>query len=312
MKRKMTKLQIVKELHKPARRKFVQRCTQMRGIDDTYQIDLVEMIPYAKQNRHYKYILTIIDIFSKYAWAFPIKNKTSLCVMNEMKKLFNEGHVPKNIHSDMGKEFYNAKFRQLMNEYNINHYSTFTSKKAAIVERFNRTLKNNMWQKFHLQGSHNWIKILPSLLWKYNNTKHRTIQMKPNEVSKHDESRLLKTVYKNVLYFDDQYFKFRVNDYVRISKFKSVFEKGYMPNWTTEIFQITSVQPTQPVTYLLKDYQNNEIKGAFYAKELQKVAHPNTYLVEKIIRRGPNNRYYVKWLGFDSTHNSWIHKKDLV
>lgn len=308
----MSKLQIVKELHRPARKNFERRHTQMRGIGDTYQIDLVEMIPYAPQNRHYKYILTVIDIFSKFGWAYPVKNKTSVCIVDEMKKLFNSGHVPRNIHSDMGKEFYNSKFRELMNQHNINHYSTFTSTKAAIVERFNRTLKHKMWQMFHMQGSHKWLAILPTLLREYNNTKHRKIRMKPTDVSKRDEQRLLNTVYKDVTIFDESRIKFKVNDYVRISKFKTTFEKGYMPNWTTEIFQISSIQRTQPITYLIKDEQNNVIRGAFYTEELQKVVHPHTYLVEKIIRRRPRDQLYVKWLGFDSTHNSWIHKNDLL
>lgn len=307
----MSKLQIVKELHRPARKNFERRHTQMRGIGDTYQIDLVEMIPYASQNRQYKYILTVIDIFTKFSWAFPVKNKTSVCIVNEMKKLFKSGHVPRNIHSDGGSEFYNQNFRALMNQYNINHYSTFTSIKCAIVERFNRTLKHKMWRMFHMQGTHKWLAILPTLLQEYNNTKHRKIRMKPADVSKRDEQRLLNTVYKDVTIFDNR-IKFKLDDYVRISKFKTAFEKGYMPNWTTEIFQIASIQRTQPTTYLIKDAQNNVIRGAFYTEELQKVTHPHTYLVEKIIRRKSGGYLYVKWLGFDSTHNSWIHKNDLL
>lgn len=308
----MSKLQIVKELHRPARKNFERRHTQMRGIGDTYQIDLVEMIPYAPLNRNYKYILTVIDIFSKFGWAYPVKNKTSVCIVDVIKKLFNSGHSPRNIHSDLGGEFYNSKFRELMHQHNINHYSTFTSKKAAIVERFNRTLKHKMWQMFNMQGSHKWLAILPTLLHEYNNTKHRKIRMKPADVSKRDEQRLLNTVYKDITIFDERCMKFKINDYVRISKFKSIFEKGYMPNWTTEIFQISSIQRTQPITYLIKDEQNNVIRGAFYAEELQKVVHPHTYLVEKIIRRRPGGKLYVKWLGFDSTHNSWIDKNDLL
>lgn len=306
----MSKLQIVKELHRPARKRIQRRRVQMRGIGDTYQIDLVEMIPYARENRQHKYILTIIDIFSKYAWALPVKNKTSACIVNIMRKFLSTQRVPRNIHSDMGKEFYNMQFQQLMSQYNINHYSTYTSMKASIVERFNRTLKNKMWQKFHMQGTHKWLAILPKLLRVYNDTKHRTIHMKPVDVSEQDEKRLLQTVYKYVTTFDKSHDKFKINDYVRISKFKSLFEKGYMPNWTTEIFQISKIQYTQPITYLLKDLENNEIKGAFYAEELQKTANPHTYLIEKIIRRGHGDRLYVKWLGFDSSHNSWINKKD--
>jgi len=77
-----------------------------------------------------------------------------------------------------------------------------------------------------------------------------------------------------------------------------VFEKGYTPNWTTEIFQIKRIQNTNPITYILKDYQENDIKGGFYE-------FPDTYLVEKVIT-SRNGRAFVKWLGFSSEHNSWI------
>lgn len=106
--------------------------------------------------------------------------------------------------------------------------------------------------------------------------------------------------------------KFKVGDYVRLSKYRTVFEKGYTPNWTTEIFRIRKVQySTDPITYLLDDYQNHEIRGSVYADELQLVKNPNIYLVEKIIRRR-NGKAYVKWLGFGPEHNSWTLEKDIL
>lgn len=105
---------------------------------------------------------------------------------------------------------------------------------------------------------------------------------------------------------------FRVGDYVRISKYRTVFEKGYTPNWTTEIFRIRKVQyHTDPITYLLDDYQNQEIKGCVYAEELQLVAHPDVYLIEKILRKR-KGQVYVKWLGFKPEHNSWIPEKNVL
>lgn len=104
---------------------------------------------------------------------------------------------------------------------------------------------------------------------------------------------------------------FRVGDYVRLSKYRTTFEKGYTPNWTTEIFRIRKVQyNTDPITYLLNDYQKHEIKGSVYAEELQPVKHPNVYLVEKVIRKR-NGQAYVKWLGFGPEHNSWISENDI-
>lgn len=317
------KRQVVEELHRSARKNFERRKTLMIGIDDTYQIDLVEMIPYASANKNFKYILTVIDIFSKYAWAIPMKSKAAKDATNAMNTILSGGHVPQNIHSDMGKEFFNSEFQRLMQRHHINHYTTYSTKKAAIVERFNRTLKTRMWKQLHIRGTYKWIDILQNIVDDYNNSKHRTIKMKPKNVTKADERRLLNSVYLNVTKSGEKQRQllgnnhrhkrkllFNVGDHVRISKYKNVFEKGYTPNWTTEIFQIVKVQPTSPITYLLKDYQNNEIKGAFYGLELQKVKHPDVYLVERILRK-KDNKLLVKWLGFDNTHNSWINKSDI-
>lgn len=302
------KSQVVEELHRNARKNFPRRKTIMYGIADTFQIDLVEMIPLAAYNKNYKYILTVIDIFSKFVWAIPLKNKTAKEVTSAMNKLFQSGHIPKNIHSDEGKEFYNSEFKQLLKRHNINLFSTFSTKKAAIVERLNRTLKTKMWKYFSLHSTNKWIDILQSLIDDYNNTKHSTIKMKPKDVKKRHEKKLLNTVYKYVDYLKPA--KFKVHDSVRISKYKHIFEKGYTPNYSTEIFKIAKIQQTQPITYLLNDYQNNVIKGAFYEFELQKVKYPDIYLVEKIIRRR-GNKILVKWLGFDSSHNSWISADDI-
>lgn len=157
--------------------------------------------------------------------------------------------------------------------------------------------------------------------------------MKPNEVNSHNEQHLRNSVYnyqrlipsarasstaifengsRRQLKMQRRSAAFKVGDYVRLSKYRTVFEKGYTPNWTAEIFRIRKVQyNTDPITYLLDDYQNHEIKGSVYAEELQLVRQPDVYLVEKIIRKR-NGMAYVKWLGFGSEHNSWIPEKDII
>lgn len=307
----MSKLQVVNELHRDVRRHFERRKTQMRGIADTIQADLVEMIPHASQNRNMKYILTAIDIFSKMAYARPVKNKTGVEVAKALKSIFDEINRPiKNLHVDMGKEFYNETVTQLLNRYKINRYSTYSTKKAAIAERFNRTLKKMMWKRFSMQGTYKWIRILDELIDQYNNTKHSTIKMKPIEVNESNEQRLLNTVYNYKIKLPYK-IKFNVGDYVRLSKYKHVFEKGYTPNWTTEIFRIRKILYTDPIVYLLVDFEGKEIEGGVYAEELQLVKQPDVYLVEKILKRR-NNQVLVKWLGFDSKFNSWIDKNDVL
>lgn len=181
----MSRQQVVNELHKPARRNYVRRRVIMKGMNDLLQADLVEMIPYAQMNKNYKYLLTIIDTFSKFAWAIPIKTKSAPDVSAALDSVLKTlKYPPKNLQTDDGKEFFNARVKKLMAEYNINHYSTFSGLKASIVERFNRTLKNRMWKQFSMQGTYKWIDMVSGLVANYNNTKHRTIKMKPNQVSK--------------------------------------------------------------------------------------------------------------------------------
>lgn len=134
--------------------------------------------------------------------------------------------------------------------------------------------------------------------------------MKPNDVNPNVERYLLQTVYHQKL-ISKMKSKFKIGDMVRISKYKHMFEKGYTPNWTTEIFKVKQLQQTNPITYLLVDLNGRDINGSFYVEELQLVADPKLYLVEKILRK-KNDKFYVKWLGFKSSHNSWIDKSMIL
>lgn len=304
---------IAKELHAPARRRFPTRQIEVKGIDDLYQADLVEMIPYSRFNGGYKYILTMINCFTKYAYAIPLKDKSGAEIVKAMTSIVEKNPM-RHLQTDMGKEFYNAGFAKLMKKHGINHYSVFSEKKGAIVERFNRSLKSLMWRKFTELGKYQWVKLLPSLLDEYNTRKHRTIGMTPIEASrKVNESVVRKNINKNRQKYSsaDRKVQFKVGDKVRISKYKKVFDKGYLPNWTNEIFTVKEVLTTVPPTYHLMDYRNNVLQGSFYGKELLKSKHGDVYLVEKVLKR-KGNKALVKWLGFDGSHNSWINKSELV
>lgn len=305
----MSKRGIVNELHKNVQRNFKRRRVILKGLNDLFQADLVEMIPYAKENGGYKYILTVIDAFSKRAWAVPVKSKSGNDVTTAMSIVFQNKTIPKNLQTDNGKEFYNKEFSSLMKKYHVNHYSTYSVIKAGIVERFNRTLKSMMWKEFSFQGSYKWIDILDNLILKYNNTKHRTTGLKPIAVTEKHENKLLNTIYNRIKIAAAA--RYKVGQFVRISKYKSIFEKGYHPSWTTEIFKIVKIQSTAPITYLLQDENGQDIAGGFYEHEIQRTKYPGIYLIEKILRKN-KNRYYVKWLGFNDTFNSYINKQDLL
>lgn len=308
----MSKADVVNEIHKNARVNYPRRHVIMKDIDDLWQADLIDMQSISKENKNYRYILAVIDTFSKYAWAFPMRSKTKEDVCNSFKTLLDKGRVPKNLQTDNGTEFYNNKFQKLMTSYHINHYSTFSTKKASIVERFIRTLKSKVYKEFTLKGNYNWVNnTLNDVIYKYNHTHHRTINEIPANVDNNNKKTILER-YLKLLKNDNLKSKYKVGDYVRISKYKGTFEKGYTPNWSTEIFKIRKIQNTTPITYLIEDtIRGQPILGAFYTQELQKTKHPNVYLVEKVLRR-KGSRVLVKWLGLSSAENSWIDKSNVI
>lgn len=305
MKHTKEKIQVVNELHKPVRKNFTRRRTIIKGLDDLWQMDLVDMQKHAHKNKNFKYIFVMIDCFSKFVWTKPLKNKSGKEIMQAVCDILKDSkRTPKNLQSDQGTEFYNAGFNNLMKKHNINHYSTFSVTKAAIAERVIRTLKEKLYKYFSLNGSYRWMDILPEIVKEYNNRCHRTTGMKPCEINKKNEKKILQSAYNHIKLALNRP-KFKVGDLVRISKNKHVFEKGYTPNWTTELFKVIKVHITNPITYLLQDLRGNPISGGFYTEELQKAKHSDIFLVEKVLRKR-GNKVFVKWLGLDKSHNSWI------
>ena len=225
-----------------------------------------------KLNKGFNYILTVIDVFSKYAFAIPIKNKSSDSVIAAFQEIFKERKPTKFIQSDLGKEYDNKKFKTFLKQYNIDWFATKNfDTKAQIVERFNRTLKEKMWRCFTSLNINDtkkaeWYTLLPKLIKNYNNSYHSSIKMTPIEASKPENEF---DVY-NHLYSSDipKIKRFKVGDDVRITKVKTVFDKGYLPNYTTEIFTINKVIETAPITYEIKDENNEIIDGKFYNEEL--------------------------------------------
>lgn len=309
----MSKVDVINEIHKCARINFPRRQVILKDIDDLWQADLMDMQAISKVNSGYKYILVIIDTFSKYAWAIPLKRKNKQQVSEEFKALLAKGRVPKNLQTDLGKEFYNDKFKNIVRKYKINHYSTYSTKKASIVERLIRTLKNKLYKEFSLNGNYNWYNgTLDKKVNEYNNATHRTIGQSPASVNHINKRNILRRyIHLAECRKKTTGRKFNIGDFVRISKYKGCFDKGYYPNWSTEIFKIKKIQETNPRTYLLEDARCRPILGAFYPQELQKTNHPDVYLVEKVLKR-KGNQVYVKWLGLPPSENSWIDKTNVL
>lgn len=310
----MSKADVVNEIHKPARKNFARRYVVLKGIDDLWQADLIDLQNLKQYNNGYKFILVIIDCFSKFCWTAPIKNKSKSEVSEAFENILNTTQrTPLNLQTDMGKEFYNDRFRKIVNMNSINHYSTYSVKKASIVERLIQTLKNKLFKHFSISGCYKWSGYpLKKVVGTYNNTKHRVTKFAPVDVNRTNEHLVRMNIRKfhHTCKLKNKT-KFKVGDIVRISKYKGCFEKGYTPNWSTELFVIRKINETLPVTYLIEDTHQQPVLGCFYEHELQNTKFPNTYLIEKVIKR-KGNKLFVKWLGLPNTENSWINKEKIV
>jgi hypothetical protein len=218
--------------HKPLKEKHQTRRVITAGIDQQWQADLCDMSSLAKANNNYKYILTVIDIFSKYAWAVPVKTKTGLEITNAFEKIF-KNRQPRKLQTDKGTEFINRNTQQLFNNKGIHWFATENETKAQIVERFNRTLKERMYKYFTAQNTRRWIDVLEKLVKNYNTSYHSSIKMTPEQASiPENEGGVRDNLYSSVPKFTKS--SLNVGDNVRISKYKGKFRKGYTPNYISE------------------------------------------------------------------------------
>ena len=260
------KKDLAEELHKPVRRKFMRRRVLVNGIVKIWAADLVDMQAFSKFNRGVKYLLAVIDIFSKYGWLIPLKDKMGKSVSSALKTIFKE-RKPEKMWVDKGKEFYNKDVKDL-----IELYSTENEEKSGVVERWIRTMKEKMCKYFTANSTNVYLNQLSDLVKEYNNTRHSSIKMTPVKASKKEnELTVWRNLYPEHLEIRDINPKFSVGDKVRISKKKKTFEKGYTTRWTEEIFTIVEVKNTSPPTYKIADLNGEEIKGTFYEPELQRL-----------------------------------------
>ena len=298
------------ELHKPKRKNFPRRKIIVNHIDEIFAADLVEMQKFAKLNKGYRYLLTCIDIFSKYSWVIPLKDKKGINVKNALQKIFIQ-RSPKFLWTDRGTEFYNKQVQDLLNENNIKLYSTNNSEmKSSVIERFNRTFKNMMYKKFTENNNTIFYNIIDDLVNEYNNKYHSTIKMSPIEGSKKINEKKIRNIYN--LKKTTKPGKFKIGDRVRLSLEKNIFEKSYETNWTEEIFEIYDIKYSNVPYYYLKDLNGEKIHGSFYEQELQKTnfKKDDLYIIEKVLKTS-NDKAYVKWRNYDSSFNSWVNLNDI-
>ena len=252
------------ELHKPAIKKFNKRKVYSQFKDNIWGVDLADMQSLSRKNKSIKYLLCAIDLYSKYAFVIPLKDKKGISIANAFNKIRKQSNrKPNKISVDQGGEFCNHVFKKWLSDNDIIMYSTYNEGKSVVAERFIRTLKNKLYKHMTATGKNVYYDVLDDVVNKYNNTKHSIINIKPIDVGDNN-----KRVYIDE--HNERDSRFKVGDRVKISKFKNIFAKGYTPNWSKELFIVDKINDKVPYTYNLKDLNDEEIIGSFYDRELQK------------------------------------------
>ena len=236
--------------------------------------------------------------------VIPLKDKKAISIVNVFQKILKEfNRKPNKIWVDKGNEFYNNYFKKWLQDNNTEMYSTHNEGKSVMAERFIRTLKNKIYKYMTSISKNVYIDKLDDIVKKYNNTYHTSIKMKPIDVQDNTYIDFKKEV-------NDKNPKFKVGDNVRISKYKNIFAKGYVPNRSEEIFIINKIKNTAPWTYVINDLNGKEIIGTFYENELQGTSQKELRIEKSLKKKG--DKLYVKWKGHDNSFNCWIDKKDIV
>lgn len=304
----------------------------MSNIDDLRECDLLQLTGIKDANDGYCYALVVIDVLSKYAWVELLRDKTARHVAAAFERILDKaaGRTPVCLQSDRGKEFVGSAFQAVLRKRNIRfRHARNPDIKAAVVERLNRTIRERMWRYFSHKNTTRYVEVLQKIIHAYNHTVHSGTQMRPCDVTLYNaakarenlENRALRqTVNKRGGGGGRMYNKYKVGDYVRISRTKNTFEKGYEKNFSEEIFKINRVSHRQNLcTYILEDLNGEVIDGFFYTEELapvgkNRVEGEQRFKIERVLRsrgRGANKQVLVKWQGYPNKFNSWISAREL-
>jgi len=310
--------QLGTEIHRRAVKKFPRRKVYSHAPNEIHSADIVDMSSFSHDNKGHQYILVIIDIYSRYGWAIPLKKKNTEDVLNAFKKHYKSIILPKKLWTDQGGEFYNAKMKAWCDKNGITLYSTFGDHKAAVVERFNRTIKEKLYRTMTQMYTDDWMTYLPDIIEMYNDKVHRSLGETPSDVysgeilpDENDEKiQPVKNTGSKSRGSGKSVPRYSIGDKVRISRIKKTFEKGYAPSWSTAVYQVAEVLTTNPVTYKLKDRKGNILEGSFYEQELQKTKLDKLLIVKIVKKKG--NRFLVQYHGYTDEFNEWLTKDDIL
>ena len=265
MTQKNIKIFINEIYSKGPKKNYATNKTDVYFIDDIWSLDILDLKDYGSENnRGYRYVLVIIDSFSKFGWTTPLKNKNAQTIRDSFENiLISSKRSPNLIESDRGEEFYNNIFQDFLNKNNIKLYSRDSSFGSVFAERFNRTIRDLLKKIVFEHDDAKWIDILPTITKQYNNRIHSSTKLTPIQASlKKNEGY----VYKNLLDKRKKVKpKFQINDLVRTADLKKTFSKRDTTNWSYKLYKITEI-----INDTIPSYRIDNLKERYNESLLKK------------------------------------------
>lgn len=304
-------------LQRPVRRKIKRPKVVVSGQFEQYDADLADVSNISSHNKSVRYLLFVIDVFSRFVWVSPLIDKKSTTVLGGLKLIFSKAPIPIKLRTDGGREFCNRLVDNYLKAQSIYHHVTLNETKTNYAERVIQTIKNMLYRYFTKQRTYRYIDVLQKIVNTYNSSPHSSLNnVAPINVNVNNEANLWAYMYlkksNKIKTSSIGQFKYNIGDMIRISHLKGHFQRSYEEQWSTEIFKIKSKFLMQGIPmYKLIDFSDDPVTGNFYEAELQKVekSEDSLWIIERKIKkrkRGRKIEWFVKFDGWGDKYNMWL------
>lgn len=315
--------QEVYQVHSEPKRKYPTEAFITEYRDQFWDIDIL-ILPDDKPkiNRNFRYLLGVIDLFSRYVWGRLLRKKTAAETAKAFKSILEEGRKCEVLRGDAGAEFHGAAFKELLKKEKIPYITAYGHVKANFIERFFKSFQMKLYRYSYHYNTSNFVDVVQDIIKSYNNSVHGSTGFRPAEVNDANTIELYDRVYKPIL--DKRAAEvvepsFKVGDLVRISLFKDKFKRSYSQNWSEEVFEVWFVVLSHPPRYKIRDLKQENIQGSFYKEDLKRVnaseAKDINWKIERVIStrrlKGRRPQSLVQWYGYGPKFNTYIDTADL-
>ena len=262
----------------------------------------MDVSSYSEENDGVTFLLTCIDLLSRYAWVRTLKSKKTSDVAKALTGIFNEGRQPARMRVDLGNE-YKGPVATLLRRRDVSLILAVSDTGANYAERFHRTLRSKLVKYMYKNNTLKYIDALQKLVESYNKTKHSSINMRPVDVTEADVPKLLRWRLKIK---KPKRFGFKLDETVRVSQARHSFTREFNMKWSNEVFEIAKRYRVQNINvYNLRNVGGELVHGSFYEPELQSVVAGEKHRIEKVLKT-KGDKSLVHWLGYSSKQATWV------